>query len=390
MNRKNLISVVTGLSSILAVFLHAYLIWEFFQVKYALGGGGESLCSFSEAFDCSAVAASPYSSLFGIPIAQFGLWSNLIFTVFLLTHWVTERFSAKASPLASFGLLSISGVLAFGTLSMGSLAAFVMKTYCAFCIATYFLSAVTIIGAWLLVKPDLKSLAIEFKPSWLIVLILIPSFSWLTHSIIMDQLGGKKLPILIQESVIEWKNNSQMSFEISSGIAFGAKADSAKHTIVEFVDVFCPHCKFASYPLKAFTKSRDDVALIVKLFPLDGTCNSALGRSDGDGFRCKWSSVALCANNQNRGQQVLSWIFDQQSKLSQLPFDVGLKELYAQNFGLNEATLNECLNSEATLGSIKSMAEEGIKGTPTIFVNGRQLPRGQLIPVLEAALAQQK
>lgn len=390
MNRKNLIYLVTGLSSILALFFHVYLVWEYFKVKYAIGGAEASLCSFSEAFDCSAVAASPYSSLFGIPIAQFGLWSNLIFTIILISHWVTAHFSNKANSLTSFGLLSLSGVLAFGSLIMGSISALIMQTYCAFCIATYFLSAVTSVGAWILVKPNIKILPNEFKPSWLIILILIPIGSWLTHAIIMDQLGGKRLPIVIEESVLEWKSNPQLSFDLSSGIAFGTKTDSAQHIIVEFVDLFCPHCKFASYPLKAFTKARSDVALIVKIFPLDGTCNSALG--SGDGFRCKWSSVALCANDQNRGQQVLNWIFEHQSELSRMPFEFGLKALQEKSIELNEATLAECLNSETTLSRLKSMAEEGqkanVKGTPTIFLNGRQLPRGQVIPVLEAAISQ--
>ena len=389
MNRKNITYLVTGLSSVIALLLHVYLVWEFFQVKYAMGGGSGSLCSFSDKFDCAAVAASPYSAFLGIPLAQFGLWSNLIFTALLISHWIGSRFSDQPSPLVRFGLTGIISVLGLGTLTMGSVALFVMKVYCLFCLATYALSIITIFGTWTLLKSDKpNSLFQNFKPIWLLSIILIPIGSWLAHSIIMKQLGGSKLPLIIQESVLEWKSNPQHTFDTNLGVVYGNKTGSTSDTIVEFVDLFCPHCKYASYPLKAFTKARNSVRLVVKLFPLDGTCNKAIG--SGDGFRCKWSSVVVCATANNQGPEVLSWIFDQQAELSQSSFDSGLSQLVSA-LNLSEDILKPCLDSEATQQTLKAMIEEGekakLKGTPTIFVNGKQLPRGQLMPVLDAALS---
>jgi protein-disulfide isomerase/uncharacterized membrane protein len=390
MNRKSLSYLVTGLSSITALLLHAYLVWEFFQVKFSIGASGNSFCSISEKFDCAAVAASPYSAVFGIPVAQFGLWTNLVLAVLLFCHWLTNKITEDSGPLVRFGLLSSSGLLAIGTVTMGSIALFAMKTYCLFCMATYVLSIISILGVVSLLRSELKGWFRDFKPMWLLPILLIPVGSWLTHAIIMDQLGGKKLPLIIQESVLEWQNNPSHTFDYSTGVTYGNSSfESSKYVIVEFVDLFCPHCKFASTPLKAFIKSRPEVALLVKLFPLDGQCNSALG-SDGDGFRCKWSSVVVCANQKGQGPQTLNWIFDHQSELAQKSFDVGLKDLLSSNPNLNESDLSPCIEDEGTLKTIQSMAEEGkkagIKGTPTIFLNTRQLPRGQLIPVLEAAI----
>jgi protein-disulfide isomerase len=272
---------------------------------------------------------------------------------------------------------------------MGSIALFIMKTYCLFCFATYALSLITILGVVNLLKPEIRERLAQFKPVWLLPILLIPIGSWLTHSIIMDQLGGKKLPLIIQESVLEWQNNPSHTFDYTTGVTYGDSVESAKHMIVEFVDLFCPHCKFASSPLKAFIKSRSDVTLLVKLFPIDGSCNSAINKS-GDGFRCKWSSVVVCANQKGQGTKTLNWIFDRQAYLAQMSFDAGLKDLLDSNAELNASELNECINSERTLKTIQSMADEGkkagIKGTPSIFLNTRQLPRGQLIPVLEAAV----
>jgi len=389
MNRRNVSFLVTGLSSTLAFFLHAYLIWEFFQVKYAMGEGSRSLCSISEKFDCSVVAASTYGSLFGIPMAQFGLWSNLIFIILLFSYWLTFKLTQDSSSLVRFGLIAIAALLGLGTITMGSISLILMKTYCLFCIGTYICSVLTIAGTYMLLKSEVNGLFSQIKPVWLVPVILIPIGSWLTHAIIMDQLGGKKLPVLIQESILEWKDNPKQNFDYTNGVSYGSNSVNPSNLIVEFVDLFCPHCKFSMAPLKAFTKSRSDITLLVKLFPLDGSCNSAISSID-DGFRCKWSSAVVCATLIGEGQSVLNWIFENQAHLARASFEGGLMELQSKIQNINNREFTDCLSADSTLRSIQSMVEEGrkagIKGTPSIFVNGRLLPKGQLMPILEAAI----
>jgi uncharacterized membrane protein/glutaredoxin len=395
MNRKNTLYILTSLLSLIAISLHGYLTWEFFQVKYALSGTSPSFCSLSESFDCSAVAASPYSSFFGIPVALFGLWSNLIFLILFLTYWVQKSFASPSLIFTRFGLNATLGILGLGTLGMGAIALFLMKTYCIFCLATYVLSILVIgLSVYLLKQNQEFSCLMKYvKPAYLIPIIAIPLGSWLTHAIIMDQIGGKRLPLIIQESVLEWKQNPPQTFDLKKGILYGNPQPEAKIVIVEFVDLFCPHCKFASYPLKAFTKARSEVQLVIKLFPLDGGCNDALKESSSksDGFRCKWSSLLVCAHEQNHGPSVLTWILDKQSDLIKKTFDTGLQELLQEIPFSDQTTLQSCINSENTLAELKAMASEGqkagIQGTPAIFLNQKLLSRGQLLPILEAASA---
>lgn len=400
MNRQKTFLSLAGLSSIVAMGFHLYLIWEYFQVKFGLGGNQPSLCQFSEKFDCAAVAASPFSNLMGIPLATFGFWTNLLFLILIVVYGVQKSFYGQTGVGVRFGLLLTSLALGLGSLVMGSISAVILTTYCLFCIITYVLSFTSIGFLAAATKNDLwvsKDL-LSFKPLYLVIALIIPATSGFTHAIIMEQLGGKKLPIMIQESIAAWQSNPTQSFDVGLGITFGAPSHTAKYTLIEFVDLFCPHCKYASYPLKAFTKAHQDVSLIVKIFPLDRSCNPALAPEVTDGNwdglqspRCRWAYAILCAQQQNKGAEALTYVFEQQSSLaeksSQFKEEIALM---GEQLNLDSTSYQTCIESVETRNALVTMAKEGqtaeIQGTPVIFLNSRELPRGQLLPVLEGAI----
>lgn len=400
MNRQKTFLSLAGLSTLVAMGFHIYLIWEYFQVKFGLGGERPSLCQLSETFDCAAVAASPFANLMGIPLATFGFWTNLLFLILVITYGVQKSFYNQTGVGVRFGLLLTSLALGLGSLIMGSISAFVLTTYCLFCIITYVLSFLSIGLLAVATQKDnwLSKDLLSFKPIYLVIALVIPATSGFTHAIIMDQLGGKKLPLLIQESIAAWQGNPTQSFNVGLGITFGAPAQSAKYTVIEFVDLFCPHCKHASYPLKAFTKAHQDVSLIVKIFPLDRSCNPALapevtnGTWDGlQSPRCRWAYAVMCAQQQNKGADALTYVFDQQSELAD-KFSQFKEEIIimGDKLQLDKASFQTCIESTETRDSLVTMAREGqtaeIQGTPVIFLNSRELPRGQLLPILEGAL----
>lgn len=389
MNRKSIFTWVTGLSSIIAAGLHAYLSWEYFQVKYALGGGDNRLCQLSERFDCAAVAASPYAAVLDIPVAMFGLWTNILLVGLLVIFIVQQKFNNESGPIVRFGLLLTGVAIAVGTLVMGFISVSFLKTYCTFCIATYALSLLTLWGLYEVLKqdPDFKLEIPAWHPSLIALALFIPALSWFGNAVMMDQIGGSKLNVIIQESLIEWRANPSYEFDTSAGVAMGASTENAKNIVIEFADLFCPHCKFASKPLKAFTRSRPNTRLIIKMFPLDGTCNPAINMT-GDGLRCKWAYAVTCANDNGQGGAAMDWVFDRQSTLLSQNFLEASKQM-ALDLNLDAASLSACIESDETKQKVVFTATEGqtaqIRGTPSIFLNSRLLPRGQLLPILEAA-----
>ena len=72
--------------------------------------------------------------------------------------------------------------------------------------------------------------------------------------------------------------------------------------------------------------------------------------------------------------------------VNSLGVDEKLKPLAVQ-VGLDWSPLVLCMEEVATQDAIVAQAkagnQAGVTGTPTIFVNGRKLPYGQILPVLE-------
>jgi protein-disulfide isomerase len=145
-----------------------------------------------------------------------------------------------------------------------------------------------------------------------------------------------------------------------------AGSSSAPVTIVEFSDFQCPFCRAAEGPLKEVRqKYKQQVKLVYLDFPL-GFHPHAM-----DAAR-----AARCAADQDKFWQFHDALFADQKKLS--PTD--LKQTAAK-LGLNTATFDACFDKGLHDTSIRQdMAQGrtlGVTGTPTFFINGRELVGAQ-------------
>jgi protein-disulfide isomerase/uncharacterized membrane protein len=376
--------------SLLTIAVHGYLSIQHYQLKLGLAQG-QSVCNISATFNCDSVAVSKYATLFGIPMALLGLISQVVFFILLLT----VRFNLSSSSDWARRFLLWFSLFVFGTsLVMGSISAFALGTYCLFCMSAYALSIVQLFGAF---KIQRESVFPKFgsdighlfsQARWvLVLLILIPGLAWLTHAVVLDSYGFNRMNVAIQDSLTQWEASPQLDFKENQGLVLYRGNGTPKITLVEFADFLCPHCKAASPTLEAFTQSHPDVKMIFKVFPLDGKCNKAITHQ-GDGLRCRLSAAMLCAQNlSQKGWDAHHWIFERQEQLYNNGSDFKtVTENITKDLGLDKAAFETCLNADATNEAVASMAQEGatIGGTPTIFVNGKLLERGQALPVLEA------
>lgn len=160
-------------------------------------------------------------------------------------------------------------------------------------------------------------------------------------------------------------------------------AASAPVTIIEFSDFQCPFCRAAENSLKQVRqKYGDQVKLVYMDFPL-GFHPHAM-----DAAR-----AARCAADQDKFWQFHDALFLDQKKLG--PDD--LKQTAAK-IGLDGNKFNSCFTSDKhDAGIQKDMAEGsslGVTGTPTFFINGRQLVGAQPPPkfyeVIDEELARAK
>jgi protein-disulfide isomerase len=160
-------------------------------------------------------------------------------------------------------------------------------------------------------------------------------------------------------------------------------AASAPVTIVEFGDFQCPFCRAAENSLEEVRqKYGDQIRLVYMDFPLSFHSHAM------DAAR-----AGRCAADQDKFWPLHDALFLDQKKLE--PND--LKQTAAK-LGLDSNKFNSCLASDKHDASIRKDIAEGNKlgvtGTPTFFINGRELmgaqPPAKFNEVIDEELARAK
>jgi len=149
-------------------------------------------------------------------------------------------------------------------------------------------------------------------------------------------------------------------------------SEDANLTVVEFSDFRCPYCAKASQYLKlAGSGNFDKARFVFRHYPLDTSCNRRLTSNMHPGA-CMLAEGAACANEQKKFWAYRDIAFETTGKISR---SVVLN--IASNIGLDLSDFESCLESGRGLQvvneDIQAAFDAGVKGTPTLFINGRNL-----------------
>jgi protein-disulfide isomerase/uncharacterized membrane protein len=383
---------------LISVAIQLYLTLHYYQLKFGFAAA-TSVCNISTKFNCDAVAASNFSSLFGLPISIWGAALNIVMFVMILWSWL--EWSATPERLKRWTLL-LCGLSVTGSIVMGVIAVTAMDSYCLMCLSLYVLSVLifwafrgAVTGPfWSEMTGDLPHLLAENK-GILVAFVAVPLLAFLMHRSFIANNGIQEMDSVVTSTLEEWQQSPQQNFVAKPSLILGAAADKAALTLVEFADFRCSHCKHASYTLDAFVRSHSNVRFEFYSFPLDGACNEKYEKMDGStGISCRLAAAALCAEKENKGWDVHHRLYEIQDQVNALNTVTELDNLLAQNLqdlGLNREQLQSCLIDPSTQDSIRAQAKQGVlvnvQGTPTIFANGRLLNGAQLLPVLQGALS---
>ena len=174
------------------------------------------------------------------------------------------------------------------------------------------------------------------------------------NDIVLSSRKGKKVKLL--------------SFELSKEIDISNLPvignPDATVTIVAFDDYQCPYCARLEPTLKeVLAKHSKDVKLVIKNFPLSF-----------HKYARKAAAFALAAARQDKFEQFHGKLFDNSSALS----DAKVEEI-AKGLGLDLEKLKKDMADPAIERQIsKDIADgkaAGVRGTPTVFINGRKLQK---------------
>ncbi|HRK08815.1 MAG TPA: vitamin K epoxide reductase family protein [Pseudobdellovibrionaceae bacterium] len=380
---SSLLRHVTWVSALAAVGFHAYLLNLHYSVHFN-SSVGPAICDLNSTWNCSTTAASVYSELFGVPMALWGLIANasVIFLVGSHHFWGGVENKIRQSLI----VLS-SVVIALASLTMGALSAIAIGSICPFCVVTYILSAITLWGAWTHYRP----LAWELGPPFTQLISLVAA--GLAIGFVGDQMfedsynKGPQSQEFLTAVVSDWQRAPTIEVADYGPLAMGPSREAARLTIVEFADFRCGHCRTAAGPLKSFARANTDVRFEFYTWPLDGECNTSIGQNNG--ASCLLARVAWCGEKLGqKGWAIQEQIFSRFENWRTLDnVKSGIKEL-AESTGLNPTELETCSSSPESREAIVKHAglgtTLGLRGTPTIFINGRQLMAEPTIPVLNA------
>jgi NhaA family Na+:H+ antiporter len=164
--------------------------------------------------------------------------------------------------------------------------------------------------------------------------------------------------------------------------------DDAVLTIVEFSDFECPACGHAFADLRDLIRTRPDVKLVFRHFPLDSRCNPRV-QHQLHPDACLAAAAAECAGQLGRFWEYHDLLFEHQKAL-----DRDNLFRYARELGLDIPAFRACLDDPATMDRIATDVEAGsrlgVESTPTIFINGRRIAGALDRPYYDFAIVIEK
>ena len=164
--------------------------------------------------------------------------------------------------------------------------------------------------------------------------------------------------------------------EVSTDGAPFKGAAAAPVTIVEFQDFHCPFCKRVQGTIgELLARYGDKVKVVHRDFPIDSLHPQAR----------KGHEAARCANEQGKFWAYHDKLYENAPKAS--PEQL---KAFAREGGLDLPAFEQCLASGKYRTAVQKDVEEGqrlgVTGTPTFFINGRQLTGDQPLETFAQAV----
>jgi protein-disulfide isomerase/uncharacterized membrane protein len=400
------------------------------------------VCGDGTTSGCETVARSPDSALAGVPLAAVGLFFYVSLALLLVPAALCPPESRDPFAGLAFTLLALALLADLGLLGVQ---AFLVKAFCKLCLATYALNAAALaalLPAWrsaralgaALGRPEGRLTAVGWALGSFIAaggtfaadralkareaeraatLFGRPAASAPTAPAAATPVGAATPPASIpadpearkyqeqarrlQETLDDPQKLEQyfaakaarefdqapvQSLDLTD-VPFKGPA-GAPIQVVEYSDFMCPYCRaLAGFFINFLGQSGNRVVVYYKNFPLDQACNPKLKASTHPGA-CWLALGAICAQYQGHFWPYHDRVFSNELHNPQ-PADVARLGTEA---GLNGAALEGCVADPRTKERLTAQIEEaqrlGIQATPTVFVDGKKLPRlNDLVQVLD-------
>ncbi len=349
-----------------------------------------SFCDVNASVNCTQAYLSPYGSLFGVPVALFGVF---FFTLVLLLAGVGGRPTSTVRDAIPAYVFAISTVgLAF-ILYLGWASYVQLKTFCMLCAVTYVsVAAIFIVSGGATSFPmttlprriprDVR--AFISSPIALVLALLFVAGAGTVIASFPGEQAARPAPAPVKALDDKQRADLAQWWDLQPKTDAPIPMDGAKVMVVIFSDFQCPHCRAAHDAYKSIVAKyagNRQVRFVLKHFPLEGECNSyAPGGSHS--AACEAAAAVVLARQTGKADKMTDWLFDNQEKLT----PSGVRSAAHDIGGIpdfNGAYVDALkeVRADANLGGAV-----GVTSTPTIVLDNKKLPAGVVDPAALDAL----
>ncbi|MCB0310224.1 MAG: thioredoxin domain-containing protein [Bdellovibrionales bacterium] len=395
--------LIISLLALLGVVISTISLYQHTRLQYGMQSEA-SFCNLSEKINCDAVNSSEWSSILGIPLASYGIFFYL--SLFTLSLLVTAL-GKQGSQIVRAIFVSLSSFSLLFSLYLFFVSEFFIGSLCILCALLYLINAVMFVIAWRACEaffPDIKRgiIAVFFLPvqafrssreggalaRFIVLQLALSVFvAWaapefLLMNFIPEDPQEQEIHEVVSKALNEWEAQPLQQFELEqSGLARDYQRGfiDAPITLVEFSDFECPACRQFSIALEEVLQEyRHKVRFVLKNFPIDHHCNPGITKPFHQ-HACDAAHFARCAGEQDKFWEAAEFLyaFDELDRFE--PGDRTLARLVSAGaaLGLDQDGLRECLSSKRQLEPIRRDIEQadklGLQGTPSLWINGKQL-----------------
>ncbi len=373
-------------------FAGGLMTWHHEVQSYGAGTEGPLIgCEESATVNCDVVNTSEWSELLGVPLATFGVATNL--TLLGLTLWLLRGKRELQALLiaAGVGATLLSAVLFYvSKVQLGFV--------CSWCIRMYATNVAILVLSTLAgrpVRPTPRALVSALGLGLAVLALAVGVQKAWRGSLISA--GGKALtpgsaakssddgaPLKARTYAVTNEDNLPKQMVINASDAWKGNP-RAKVVVVEFGDLECGFCKRASAELRRVIDSYGDRVLFVfKHYPLDPTCNASV-KNKRHPFACAAALAARCAQEQHR-----FWAFHDLAYKNQHQLGAANLRQYALQVGVDPAKFEACVAAPRAFDPIRADADLGgqlaVHGTPRIYINGNLYRGGSAAEAVARAL----
>jgi protein-disulfide isomerase len=171
--------------------------------------------------------------------------------------------------------------------------------------------------------------------------------------------------------------------KLEKGVNGPAKGPAkASVTIVEFSDMQCPHCQKAAAGIEQLLAQEPDAHFVFQNFPLPSHnwAEKAAGYVDCVG------RVPTGGTSNDAVWKFIQKTFDEQANITEANADEKLKAISTAS-GANADEIAACAVKPETRARVEASLvlgkSVGVSGTPSLFINGRNVPGGAPIDLLK-------